>query len=330
MTSLGRAARGAAGSMTSYLITGGAGFIGSHLADRLIEHGNSVVAIDDLSTGRHVNIAQLAGVLRFRFVAGSAADATAIDPLVQSCDVVIHLAAAVGSELVRSQPLRSALTNVTATSTVLETAARHGRPVLIASSSNVYGYDAAVPVREDAVRVTGTAADIRATHAAAKAFEESLAFAWTHETGLPIVVARLFNTAGARQRADYGMVVPRFVEQARLGRRLQVVGDGLQTRCFAHVLDVVAALHALADNPAAAGEVFNVGSQDEVSVLELAERVMEALGVDRPIEFAPMPDGGGEPRRSVPDIAKIADCVGWAPALTLDDIVRDAAGAQAG
>ena len=299
--------------MTSYFITGGAGFIGSHLADRLIAHGHSVVAIDDLSTGRHANIVQLAGSRRFRFVAGSAADATAIDPLVQSCDVVIHLAAAVGSELIRAQPLRSALTNVTATSTVLETAARHGRPVVIASSSDVYGYDAAVPVREDAVRVTGTASDIRASHAAAKAFEESLALAWAHETGLPVVVARLFNTAGARQRADHGMVVPRFVEQARSGRRLQVLGDGLQTRCFAHVLDVVAALHALADSPAAAGEVFNVGSQDEVSVLELAERVMEALGVDRPIDFAPMPDGGGEPRRSVPDIAKIADCVGWAP-----------------
>jgi len=214
--------------------------------------------------------------------------------------------------------------------TELETAARHGRPVVIASSSDVYGYDAAVPVREDAVRVTGSASDIRASHAAAKAFEESLTLAWAHETGLPVVVARLFNTAGARQRADHGMVVPRFVEHARSGRRLQVLGDGLQTRCFAHVLDVVAALHALADSPAAAGEVFNVGSQDEVSVLELAERVMEALGVDRPIDFAPMPDGGGEPRRSVPDIAKIADCVGWAPARTLDDIVRDAAAARTG
>ncbi len=316
--------------MTSYLITGGAGFIGSHLADRLIADGHSVVAIDDLSTGRHVNIAHLAGEPRFRFVAGSASDATAVDPLVQSCDVVVHLAAAVGSELIRAQPLRSALTNVTATSIVLETAARHSRPVLIASSSDVYGSDAAIPIREDALRVVGTASELRASHAAAKALEESLALAWTHETGLPVVVARLFNTAGARQRADHGMVVPRFVEQARSGRRLQVAGDGLQTRCFAHVLDVVAALHALADSPAAAGEVFNVGTQDEVTVLELAERVMKAVGVDRPIEFAPLPDGDRQPRRSVPDIAKIADCIGWAPTRTLDDIVRDAAADQAG
>ena len=153
--------------MTSYLITGGAGFIGSHLADRLIAHGNSVVVVDDLSTGRHANVVQLAGEPRFRFVAGSAANATVIDPLVQWCDVVVHLAAAVGGELIRKQPLRSALANVTATSTVLETAARHERPVVIASSSDVYGYDAAIPTREDAVRATGT--DIRASHAAAKA-----------------------------------------------------------------------------------------------------------------------------------------------------------------
>ena len=246
----------------------------------------------------------------------------------QSCDVVVHLAAAVGSELIRAQPLRSALTNVTATSTVLETAARHGRPVVIASSSDVYGYDAPVPVREDAVRVTGTASDIRASHAAAKAFEESLALAWAHETGLPVVVARLFNTAGARQRADHGMVVPRFVEQARSGRRLQVLGDGLQTRCFAHVLDVVAALHALADSPAAAGEVFNVGTQDEVTVLELAERVMEARR-RRPADRASRrcrtaaASRAGACRTS----RRSPTASAGRRARTLDDIVRDAAAA---
>ena len=316
--------------MTSYLITGGAGFIGSHLADRLIAHGDSVVAIDDLSTGRHANIVQLAGEPRFRFVAGSAVDAATIDPLVQSCDVVVHLAAAAGGELIRDQPLRSALTNVTATSTVLETAARHGRPVLIASSADVYGYDAPAPVREDDLRDAGMASDMRASHAAAKAFEESLAFAWAHETGMPIVIARLFNTAGPRQRADYGAVVPRFVERVQAGRALRVFGDGRQTRCFAHVLDVVAALHALAETPAAAGQAFNVGSQDEVTMLELAERMMEAAGVSRPVELVPMPDGFREVRQSVPSIAKVAACIGWAPTRSLDDIVRDAVAERMG
>jgi UDP-glucose 4-epimerase len=314
--------------MTSYLITGGAGFIGSHLADRLIAHGNSVVVVDDLSTGRHANIVRLAGEPRFRFVAGSAANAKVLDPLVRWCDVVVHLAAAVGRELIRHEPLRSALANVTATSTVLETAARHGRPVVLASSSDVYGYDAAAPVCEDAVRVTST--DIGASHAAAKAFEESLALAWAHETGLAVVVARLFSTAGPRQRAEQGMVMPRFVEQARAGRRLTVFGDGLQTRCFAHVHDVVAALHALADSPSAAGEVFNVGTHGEATVLELAERVMDAVGVSRPVELVPLPDGVREARRSVPDLAKIAAYVSWEPSRSLDDVVRDAVAAEVG
>jgi UDP-glucose 4-epimerase len=194
---------------------------------------------------------------------------------------------------------------------------------VIASSSDVYGYDAPAPVGEDAARVS----DIRAAHAAAKAFEESLALAWAHETGLAVVIARLFTTAGPRQRAEHGMVVPRFVEQARAGRRLTVFGDGLQTRCFAHVLDVAAALHALADSAPAAGQVFNVGTQDEATVLELAERVMDAVGVSRPIEHVPLPDGVREARRSVPNIAKIAARVGWAPSRVLDDIVRDVAAA---
>jgi UDP-glucose 4-epimerase len=309
--------------MTSYLITGGAGFIGSHLADRLIANGHAVVALDDLSTGRHVNVAALADEPRFKLVVGSATNAALIDPLVHSCDVVVHLAGALGAALVRERPLHCALTNVTGTSTVLAAAGRHKRPVLIASSSDVYGYDPPVPVAEDAVRVSGAPADMRAAYAAAKALEESLALAWTHEHGLPVTVARLFSTAGPRQRPEHGMVVPRLVQQALSGRQLRVFGDGRQTRCFAHVLDVVEALDALAGCRAAAGEVFNVGSQEEVSILELAERVMYTVGINRPVDVVALPAGVREPRRIVPDIAKIASVVGWRPTRGLEAIVRD-------
>ena len=235
-----------------------------------------------------------------------------IDPLVHSCDVVVHLAGALGAALVRERPLRCGAHERHRRRALCSTAAgRHRRPVLIASSSDVYGYDPPVPVAEDAERVSGAPADMRATYAAAKALEESLALAWTHEHGLPVTVARLFSTAGPRQRPEHGMVVPRLVQQALSGRQLRVFGDGRQTRCFAHVLDVVEALDALAGCRAAAGEVFNVGSQEEVSILELAERVMYTVGINRPVDVVALPAGVREPRRIVPDIAKITSVVGW-------------------
>jgi UDP-glucose 4-epimerase len=306
-----------------YLVTGGAGFIGSHLCDLLIARGEEVVALDDLSTGRRLNVAQLADSPRFRLVLGSTADPALVGDLVGSCDVVIHLAAAVGVDLIRRRPLRSALSSVTGTTTVLGAVRRHGRPLLISSSSEVYGYSAPVPVGEDCERVSGAATDMRASYSASKALEESLALACAHDDGLPVVVARLFNTVGPRQRSDYGMVIPRFVDHALAGTPLRVYGDGRQTRCFAHVLDVVAALAALAGNPAAAGDVFNVGSQEEISVRDLAERVMRAAGVALPLELVPFADDFRESRRRVPDIAKIAARVGWRPTRDLETIIRD-------
>lgn len=307
--------------MPSYLVTGGAGFIGSHLCDLLAADGEDVIALDDLSTGRRANLAHLSD--RVTLVVGSAAEPARVDRLVAAVDVVVHLAAAVGVELIREQPLRSAMTNVAATSAVLEAALRHDRPVLVASSSEVYGYAAPVPVAEDALRVSGAAGDMRASYSAAKALEESLAMAAAHEHGLPVTVARLFNTVGPRQRSDYGMVIPRFAERALAGLPLRVYGDGRQTRCFAHVLDVVQALRGLAGNLAASGEVFNVGSQEEVSVIDLARRVMNGAGVTLPIELVPFPDDFREAGRRVPDIEKIGERIGWAPTRDLDTIIHD-------
>jgi UDP-glucose 4-epimerase len=305
------------------LITGGAGFIGSHLADRLVAHGERVIAVDDLSTGRRANVAHLMNDRRFRLVVGSAADPALMDGLVKSCDAVVHLAAAVGVQLIREQRLRSLLTNASVSTVVLEAAARHGRPIMIASSSEVYGYNAPTPVSEDSPRVVGTAGDLRASYATAKAMEETLADAYAREHGLPLVTVRLFNTVGPRQRADYGMVLPKFVEEALACRPLRVYGDGLQTRCFAHVLDVVEALHELLGCPRAAGQVINVGSEEEVSILDLARRALAATGATTSIELVAYPDGFLEPRRRVPDTSKIRSLVGWAPRRDLDDTIRD-------
>jgi UDP-glucose 4-epimerase len=309
--------------MTSYLVTGGAGFIGSHLCDLIVARGERAVALDDLSTGRVANIAQLMDGARFRLVVGSASDEPLVDELVRDCDVVVHLAAAVGVELIRARPFRSATSSVKATMAVLDAAVRHARPVLVASSSEVYGYSAPIPVPEHAMRVSAAADDARASYSASKALEESLALGCAHENGLPVVVARLFNTVGPRQRADYGMVLPRFAERAVEGRPLRVYGDGRQTRCFAHVLDVVQALWELAGEPGAAGQAVNIGSQEEVSIIDLAHRVMAAAGVSLPIDLVPFPDGFREAPRRVPDIAKIATLIGWAPTRSLDAIVHD-------
>jgi UDP-glucose 4-epimerase len=309
--------------MLRYLVTGGAGFIGSHLCDLLVARGARVVAVDDLSTGLRANVAQLAHHPRFRLDVGSATDPRLMDRLVADADVVVHLAAAVGVELIRSQPLRSARTNALATLTVLDQAVRHGRRVLLASSSEVYGYNAPAPVGEDTVRTSGAAHDMRASYGAAKAFEESAALACAHEQLLPVVVARLFNTVGPRQRAHHGMVIPRFVEHALARRPLRVLGDGRQTRSFAHVLDVVDGLRRLAESPAATGEVFNLGRPEEVSILDLAQRVMAATECTVPVELVPYPDDFRESRRRVPDVAKIRAYVGWEPQRDLDTIIGD-------
>jgi UDP-glucose 4-epimerase len=309
--------------MVHYLVTGGAGFIGSHLCDLLIARGATVVAVDDLSTGRRANVAQLARHERFRLVVGSATDARLMDRLVSESDIVVHLAAAVGVELIRSHPLHSARTNALATLTVLDQAVRHGRRVVLASSSEVYGYSAPAPVAETTLRTSGAANDMRASYGASKAFEESVALACAHEEGVPVVVARLFNTVGPRQRADHGMVIPRFVEHALARRPLRVLGDGRQTRSFGHVLDVVAALQLLSESPAATGEVFNVGRPEEVTILDLAQRILAATDRTVPVELVPYPDDFHESRRRVPDVTKIRDYVGWQPKRDLDTIIGD-------
>ena len=309
------------------LVTGGAGFIGSHLVDLLLARGHRVVALDSLSTGRLQNLDQAGRHPAFRFVQGSVLDEFVVDELVQACDQVVHLAAAVGVELILHRPLRSLTTNIRGSEIVMEAAQRHGRKVLLASTSEIYGKNAAGPLPESADCVLGSPTVARWAYATTKAVDEILASAYHKEHGLPTVVARLFNTVGPRQSPAYGMVVPRLVRQALAGEPLTVYGDGLQTRCFCHVVDVVDALARLLDADAAVGQVFNVGSTEEVTILELAGRIVDRTGSGSAIRLVPYEEayeqGFEDMRRRVPDIARIRALVDWAPARSLDDVLRD-------
>ncbi len=309
------------------LITGGAGFVGSHLAEALVAAGHTVTVIDDLSSGRLENLAALAGQTGFSFVQASILDVARLQPLVAQSEVIFHLAAAVGVELVLRSPLRVIETNVLGTHAVFQTAARQGVKVLLASSSEVYGKSERVPYREDDDRVLGPTTRNRWVYAETKALDEFLAWGYAQEMGLPVVVCRLFNTVGPRQSGRYGMVVPRLVGQALRGEPMTVYGDGGQTRCFCHVRDVVRALILLATSPSAVGKVYNIGSQEEVSILALAERIKALSGSRSEIVFVPYEqayDAGYEDtRRRVPDISRIRAAVGWQPELGLDDILRD-------
>jgi UDP-glucose 4-epimerase len=306
-----------------YLVTGGAGFIGSHLCDALIERGDSVIVLDDLSTGTTNNIRHIENDLVFRH--GSVLDPLLVDELVEQVDVVVHLAAAVGVRLIVERPLRSFITNIKGSENVLEAAHRWRRKVLLASTSEIYGKNEEGPFKEGDDRVLGDNRISRWGYATSKAVDEILAFAYHRERGLPIVVVRLFNTVGPRQTGAYGMVLPRFVEQALSGAPLTVYGDGQQTRCFCHVSDVVRALLALLEHPAAEGDVFNIGSDEEVSILELAELVVERAGSSSSIEKIPyesvFSEGFEDMERRVPDTSKIRGLVGWQPDLSLHDIL---------
>ena len=323
------------------LITGGAGFIGSHLAEVLLERGHPVTVIDDLSTGSFQNIAHLVdrasgaeGRPPFRFAIDTITNEVVLDRLASECDVIFHLAAAVGVKLIVENPVRTIETNVMGTEAVLKAAIRYRAKVIVASSSEVYGKGNSVPFREDGDVILGPTCRSRWSYAASKMVDEFLALAYYREKGLSVVISRLFNTVGPRQTGRYGMVVPRFVEQALKGEPLTVYGDGMQRRCFLHVRDAIEALMALAGCVEAVGEVFNVGSTEEVTILDLARKVQEAVrhrrgerpGKDE-IVFVPYDAayaaGFEDMHRRVPDISKIHHCTGWEPRLSLDEILTD-------
>ncbi|MCA1634057.1 MAG: GDP-mannose 4,6-dehydratase [Acidobacteria bacterium] len=308
------------------LITGGAGFIGSHLSDAYLERGDEVFIIDDLSTGSIDNVAHLKGHARFHYTIDSVHNQPVVAELIDQCDVVFHLAAAVGVKLIVESPVRTIETNVRGTEVVLKQANKKKKKVLVASTSEVYGLSNDVPFREDGNLVMGATTKGRWSYACSKAIDEFLALAYWREKKLPTIVVRLFNTVGPRQTGQYGMVIPTFVRQALAGRPITVYGDGSQTRCFGYVKDIVGALVKLMDSEEAVGQVFNIGSNEEVSITELAERVKELTGSKSEIVRVPYDEAYEEgfedmPRR-VPDISKIGAIVGFKPTMALDGILQ--------
>lgn len=317
-----------------YLITGGAGFIGSHLADRLVAQGHEVVALDNLATGRVENVAHLADHHAFRLCIGSVLDEELVERQVAQADRVVHLAAAVGVRLIMEQPVETIVTNVRGTENVLRACSRHGAAVLVASTSEVYGKildtDASVTtLREDGDWRLGPTSKRRWAYACSKAMDEFLALAYHDEKGLAVVTARFFNTVGPRQTGQYGMVLPRFVQAALRGDPIVVHGDGEQTRCFNHVDDCVRAVEALLDCETAAGRVFNVGNDVEVSMNALARRVVGLTGSRSEIVRVPYgsvyPRGFEDMQRRTPDLTLLKSAIRYAPSHTLDGIITDVA-----
>lgn len=310
-----------------YLVTGGAGFIGSHLSERLLADGSEVLALDDLSTGRYDNVAHLESHSGFVLRVASVTEEDEVSRCVAECHAVFHLASAVGVRLVVDQPVRTIETIVNGTDVVLRACARYRRPVLLTSTSEVYGKGVKVPFSEGDDCVMGPTTTRRWAYACAKALDEFLALAHWHETRLPIVVARLFNTVGPRQTGRYGMVIPRFVAQGLAGEPITVYGDGTQSRCFTHVADVVDALSRLMGHPKARGEVFNVGNDEEITILDLAERVRVLTGGRSAIRTIPYGEaytaGFEDMIRRVPDLAKIRRLIDYQPRFGLDRILAD-------
>jgi UDP-glucose 4-epimerase len=313
--------------MSRYLVTGGAGFIGSHLADQLVAHGHAVTLYDDLSTGSLRNVEHLIDLQQVTFAEGSTSDADQVDALVAEADLVLHLASAVGVQLVVDRPLDSLLANVHGTENVLRAAARHGKRALFTSTSETYGKNSADALAEDSDRILGSPFVSRWNYAIAKGFGEALAHALHREGGAEIITVRLFNTVGPRQTGRYGMVLPRFVRQALAGEDLTVFGNGTQTRCFAHVHDAVAAILLLMETDDAAGDVFNIGTDDELAVIELARRVIEHAGSNSRIALVPYEEAYGEGfeelGRRRPDTSRLRGLTDWAPTRTIDDAIDD-------
>ncbi len=315
-----------------FFLTGGAGFIGSHLAERLVGTGHTVVALDDLSTGRQANVDHLLGRPGFDLEIGSVTDAPRVTELMDRCDATVHLAAAVGVRLIVEQPVHTIETNVRGTEVVLAAAAPKRKPVVIASTSEVYGKSARVPFAEDDDLVLGATVHSRWAYACSKALDEWLALAYAREKQVPVIIARLFNTVGPRQTGRYGMVLPSLAAQAVRGEPLTVFGTGEQTRCFAHVSDVVHAIQRLIETPAAVGQVFNIGSDREVTINRLAEMVRRAAGSRSPITHTPYAEAYAEgfedmPRR-IPDLDKLRRTIGFRPSTSLEQIIADVVAEQ--
>jgi len=313
------------------LITGGAGFIGSHLAEALLAQGYTVTIIDNLSTGNFANIKHLVTKPNFHYVIDTIANKSVLDRLVSECDVIYHLAAVVGVELVVNDPLRVIETNILGSHAVLETAARYRRKVILASTSEIYGKADKVPFSEDDDRILGSTTKARWCYSDSKAIDEFLGLAYQRQMDVPIVICRFFNTVGIRQTGQYGMVVPRFVQQALRGDPICVYGDGSQSRCFCNVRDVIRAIITLADCAEASGQIFNVGSTQEITILELARKVLQLTGTQEPVEnrivFIPYEKayeiGFEDMQRRVPDIRKIKTVIGWQPQIDLDETLHE-------
>jgi UDP-glucose 4-epimerase len=306
-----------------YLVTGGSGFIGSHLCEALVKRGDSVSVIDNLSTGSN----QLSRDIDF--IEGSIFDQDLIAKLISNSDYVLHLAAAVGVFNIVNKPLESLMTNIQGTEIILELCEKYNKPILITSTSEVYGKNNNVPLSEDSDRVLGSPLLSRWSYSEAKAVDESMAYFYYQEKGLEVRIVRLFNTVGPRQVGHYGMVVPRFINAALKNEMLSVYGSGDQIRCFCHVEDAVRALLLVIDSDKAIGQVFNIGNNQQISIMELAKRVIEVTGSSSEIGRIPYekayPAGFEDMQRRVPDISKIKQVLGWEPAINLDQIIKDIA-----
>ena len=309
------------------LITGGAGFVGSHLADKLISQGHEITVIDDLSTGRYSNVEHLEGHERFRLIIDTVLNAPLMEELVRESDRVFHMASAVGVRLIMEQPVKTIETIFHGTDVVLKFCSRYRKRVLIPSTSEVYGKGTSIPFREEDDLLTGATDKHRWAYACAKTLDEFLALAHWKETRLPVVVVRLFNTVGPRQTGQYGMVVPRFVHAAMRDEPITVFGDGTQQRCFGHVLDVVEGLSKLLETPECFGQVINLGNDEEVSILGLAERAIELTGGKSEIRYIPYEeaygDGFEDMQRRVPGLEKARKLIGYQPTRSLNDIIND-------
>lgn len=312
-----------------YLITGGCGFIGSHLTETLLKSGNQVTILDNLTTGRIGNIQHVESHPDLKLLIGSITDEELVHEAIRDCDAVYHFASAVGVRLIMDQPVESINTIVTGTQIVLKFANRYRKPILLTSTSEVYGKSQSVPFDEDGDRLEGPTTKHRWAYACAKALDEFIAMAYWKTTSLPVIVVRLFNTVGPRQTGQYGMVIPNFVQQAIQDGPLRVHGDGKQTRCFCHVADIVSGLEQLMHCKAAYGQVVNLGSTEEISMHALAQRIVERIGSKSIIELVPYQqvfgDGFEDMLRRVPKITKVNQLIGWKPQRNLANIIDDVA-----